>query len=157
VPAVIAISPPIDRKIVPFPISKFRRFSKPGRLFLNEYLIRHLLSRVLSKQDLVTDETVKAYSYPYLDDGSALRSFILASEVIRSKENPSFIKDIKSNLLFVWGAKDRVVPVRITTRIQKLSSEAKLEIHPTAGHHPMEDEPKWLAEVSEKFLSRLSV
>jgi pimeloyl-ACP methyl ester carboxylesterase len=122
---------------------------------MNEFFVKVLLNRVISKKEVISPEVIKAYTYPYLDDGSSIRAFLRASESIRAKDNPEFLTKVKTPTLFLWGAKDKVVPVRLAPKAQRFVAGSELLIHENAGHHPMEDHPEWVVEVTENFLSRL--
>jgi len=150
---VVSIAPPLNPKVIPFNVSAWHRLVKPISLAVNEQLVRQILRRVLYNKELITNETVYKYTEPYLDSGQSAQTFMLATKTVKDKRVPNELREIKSQVLFLWGEQDQIIPVS-TAKIGTTNvPHAYLSTHPEAGHHPMEDQPEWVAERVEEFFS----
>jgi pimeloyl-ACP methyl ester carboxylesterase len=56
-------------------------------------------------------------------------------------------------MLIVWGAKDRVIPLRHATRAHDLIPASRLEIFPDAGHYPHVEDPHRFVRILRDFVA----
>lgn len=125
-----------------------RRF----RLFLNYRLMSQLLRFVVSKKDLLTAEHINAYLRPYQDDGTSILCFMQAFDtLLKDRRLPESLKDVRADVLLLWGKRDMLTPFRYSKELLAIIPKSTLEVHETAGHHIMEEEPDWTAEKLANF------
>ncbi|MDA0169521.1 alpha/beta fold hydrolase [Solirubrobacter taibaiensis] len=55
--------------------------------------------------------------------------------------------------LIVWGARDRMIPVAHAYAAAKAMPASRLEVFPSAGHFPFNDEPEQFADVVHDFIA----
>lgn len=55
--------------------------------------------------------------------------------------------------LFIWGARDRIIPPEHGRRAQREVPDSRLELLSDSGHFPQLDEPKAFVEVLKEFVS----
>jgi pimeloyl-ACP methyl ester carboxylesterase len=55
--------------------------------------------------------------------------------------------------LIVWGARDRMIPVKHAYAAAEAIPSSRLEVFPTAGHFPFNDDPERFAQVVGDFLA----
>jgi len=65
----------------------------------------------------------------------------------------SELPQIRTKTLIVWGAADRMVPVKYAHIFKEKIVDSELEIIPKIGHSPHLEVPKKLSEIVLKFLS----
>jgi len=64
----------------------------------------------------------------------------------------SDLAKIKTKTLIIWGAQDRMVPLKYANVFKKNIENSKLEIIPKAGHSPHLENPKKLSEIILEFI-----
>lgn len=144
-PRIAVLAPATNPKVVPIRMSKLASYAPRGHRVINQLTVRWIYGRVVSRAELVEPETVDAYLEPFLDDGLSVQSFLAAVLLLADQRMPTCFAGIKSALLIIGGGRDRLVSMRSLHRLRALVPQAKLVVHPTAGHHMMEDEPEWTA------------
>ncbi len=148
---VAAISPPLSKRLIPFSLSRLQvLWPVAGRMITTQF-VRELMKRTVEDKSLINEESIGYYSRAFVDEPESFKSFIQATEAIRTGDNPNFIKNISSPVLFLWGAKDRVVPIRLLDKARQMSPESQYFVHEKAGHHMMEDQPEWVASRIQCF------
>jgi len=60
---------------------------------------------------------------------------------------PKWLHRIKVPVTIVWGAEDRILPVKISAEVKKHIPHAKLEIIPQCGHLPHAEKPDLFVEI----------
>ena len=55
--------------------------------------------------------------------------------------------------LIVWGARDRMIPVKHAHTAAEAIPSSRLEVFPSAGHFPFNDDPERFAEVVSDFIA----
>lgn len=153
-PYVIGCSPAANPKLTgQIPLNLLFPFYKTIKHFLNESSFKQILKLVVNKKSLINKESIKAYLKPYTDNGDSIKCFTLAFEnLLKDNRLPQELSTISSNVLLIWGKKDRLTPIKYSAELQKLIPKSKLMIHPTASHHMMEEEPEWLCQQIDNFL-----
>ena len=122
----------------------------PKRLF--ELVMRAVLRRLVYGDPKVADAVViDAFVTWMLLQGGARELFtqvpILAAELVNGR-GPA---DIVAPLLIVHGARDRIVPVRVSRQLHAAVPGSQLVVERRWGHCPQHDEPHALAETIAGF------
>ena len=55
--------------------------------------------------------------------------------------------------MFIWGAKDPIIPLAHGRRAHELMPHSRLEVFPGAGHFPFNDDPEHFVEVMTDFIA----
>ena len=63
-------------------------------------------------------------------------------------------EEIRCPVLFIWGERDRILPVEQGRRWQEALPEAELHELAGVGHHPQFDKPEQMAELILEFFGR---
>lgn len=134
---------PLVRPIIPLSRS-FKYLATPttAKLFY---------SRVISNQQLATDETISAYLRPFLEGEGSFATLIKATRLIGDRRMPKELGTIQQPVLVLWGKSDRLVPYRYIEELLGHLPKSEFAAHPTAGHHSMEDDPAWVLEKVQNF------
>ena len=150
-PKVVAIAPATDRGLV----SLLGKIASPTLPFigfaLNFSSMKFLLSRISSKKELITDDVVHEYLKPYQNRMKAITTFKMAIKTIDDPRIPALYNNIKSRVLILWGKGDFIVPEKYMHDLTEIIPGSKIQIHPSAGHHPFEDEPEWVSTKIKEF------
>jgi pimeloyl-ACP methyl ester carboxylesterase len=154
VESVVVLAPATHPKLLPLNVTFFSKVLLPStNLLLTRTLFRQILKRVLSRHELINDEVVENYLRPYLQNGTAIQTFIRATSVLSDRRLPDQLRGIKTPVHILYGENDLMVPRSVIHELQKRLPHATLITHPTAGHHPHEDEPAWVAsQIKQYFL-----
>jgi pimeloyl-ACP methyl ester carboxylesterase len=152
-PKIAVLAPATDSSLVPASVQAFAGAAPFFRKALNRRTMKLILSRVVSRHELITDEAVDAYLEPFLDRGESLRVFWSALNLLSDKRLPKDLNGLKTQTLIIYGERDLMVPRRSMNHLKELLPKSTLLIHREGGHHLMEDEPAWLAQELTKFFS----
>lgn len=151
---ICVIAPAADHRIVWFNTSRALGLVKFfGKSLTSRYLIETAYRRVVEKRENLAKAVIDEYFRPYENDKNAPITFWKAQETLRDKRLPSRLKDLKTPTLVLYGDKDKQVKRRNIDRLLQVVSHAGLAIHPTGGHHLMEDEPDFVIEKIEGFFN----
>lgn len=149
---VAVIAPAASSLLLPLDIARLSSLALPTtQLFLNKHFFKTTLKRVFARHDLITDEVIRNYQRPYLEDAKSLQTFIRATSILSDSRLPNELGIVKSDVLILYGAKDKLVPKKVIDLLRKALPTARYVEHPTAGHHPQEDDPEWLAKELRHF------
>lgn len=143
---VVAIGPATDPRLVPIIADSAGSMAPVLWRFLNRHSMRLILSRVVRRSELITDECIDRYLEPFRDGAHSLQTFWSALALLSDKRLPDHLSGIEAEVLVLYGARDKIVPRASIDRLLKVLPQAKFEAHPDGGHHVMEDEPEWSAE-----------
>lgn len=153
---VVTLSPATNSSVVPTQLRHVALASPLLRRALNKAFIKRMVTRVVSDPALITDSVIEAYMKPFTEDnGSGVRSFWLAMSLLSDRRLPRELKDLKADVLILYGARDLLVTRRSIQQLVKVLPKAQLVINEKGGHHVMEDNPDWTAERIEEFISGL--
>lgn len=143
---VVAIGPATDPRLVPVLADSAGSMASVLWRFLNRHSMRFILSRVVSRGELITDECIDHYLEPFRDGADSLKTFWAALALLSDKRLPDELSGLEAEVLVLYGECDKMVPRASIDRLLKILPQAKFESHPEGGHHVMEDEPEWSAE-----------
>ena len=152
-PKLAVLAPATNSSLVPANVKHFAGAAPFFRKALNRRTMKIILSRVVSRHELITDEAVDAYLEPFLDQGESLRVFWSALNLLSDKRLPRDLKDLSAKTLIIYGERDLMVPRKSMNELKELLPNSQLLVHREGGHHLMEDEPTWLAHELTKFFS----
>ena len=150
---IIALAPATDRSLVPAHVHHFAMAAPFMKRALNRRTMRALVTRVVARREIVTDEVVDAYLEPFMESAEGIRAFWSATRLLSDRRLPGGLNDIKAKVLIAYGSRDLMVPRKTIDRLVGLLQQGSLVVHENGGHHIMEDEPEWTAELIEKFIS----
>ncbi len=151
---VVALAPATNPALVPRRLSKWIARAPYISRTLNPATMKLILRQIIHREEILAPETVQAYLEPFLDNGDSLRTFLSAMELLGDPRLPACYEGIESRVLILQGERDRMVSVSSVQRLRSHIPHATLDIHPTAGHHIMEDAPEWTVERILGFFSK---
>ncbi|MCB0362746.1 MAG: alpha/beta hydrolase [Bdellovibrionales bacterium] len=149
---VVCISPATSRHLLPAKVYRLSWASGGLQYLVTPTFVSGILKKVVNRKELRTPSAVAQYLSPYLRQPQAVGSFLLASRLLtdpRLETNPG---RVKVPVLYLWGAKDKIIPLRYLRKLQKDWGEKILALtHSKGGHHLMEDEPEWVNKACTDF------
>lgn len=131
-------------------------------------LVRHMVKSALLREGLgrsifrlklrasyatlQPDEALVDHYYNLLlrDDGA--HSFLQTLQQFKERELQQQLPEISHPVLSIWGARDRVLPVRKSVEIQNLLPHCWSTVIAGAGHLPHEERPHDCARLIHQFL-----
>jgi pimeloyl-ACP methyl ester carboxylesterase len=149
----VTIAPAIDPSVA---LLDFHNISFLSTLVLpavTPAFVRSIMMRVISKKELINEESVNNYYTPYAKGSSAIKAFVLSFSLLRDKRFPNELKYLTTRHLMIWGANDKIVPFSVGEKLQKILPHTEFVILENGSHHLMEDSPDWLVEQILKFFS----
>lgn len=124
------------------------------RVFLPRMVVRTNLEASYGDPAQLTDEAVSRY-YRLLRAPGARKALLERTRQTVLVDPEPLLPQIKTPTLLVWGAKDRLIPIKNARDYLRLMPRASLTRLDDLGHVPMEEAPdKSLTPVNE-FLARL--
>lgn len=99
------------------------------------------------------DEAIVSHYYRQLLEPGAADSFLKTLQQFSEKELQMRLPELTKPVLSVWGAEDKVLPVRKSLGIQTRLGDCWSVILPGAGHLPHEELPERCATLFSRFLS----
>lgn len=114
--------------------------------------IRIFLEQVYADDKAVTDSLVKRHFDLLLHPGN--RKAYTARASVKDNRPPvmSFIREIKSPTLIVWGAEDAVISPEHAYQFHQNIPGSALRIYPNTGHWPQEENPERTVSEARAFL-----
>jgi 2-hydroxy-6-oxonona-2,4-dienedioate hydrolase len=116
--------------------------------------LREIFQLLFRDQRMVNDAQIDLAYHQHLERGdgytidSVLRNAASGREVL-----DEVIGNVVSPTLIVWGEQDRMIPVSVGRRLQKLIAGSKLEVIPRCGHLPALEKPEAFVQYVLEFLA----
>ncbi len=117
--------------------------------------LREIFQMLFHDQRMVNDAFIDLAYHQHLERGdgytidSVLRNAAGGREVL-----DDVIGNVAAPTLIVWGEQDRMIPVSVGHRLQKLIAGSKLEVIPQCGHLPALEQPAEFVQCVLEFLER---
>ncbi|HKP37404.1 MAG TPA: alpha/beta hydrolase [Pyrinomonadaceae bacterium] len=116
--------------------------------------VTNVLRQSYAEKCRITKPQIEAYAAPLNDKNGKFALSQMAKQAL--PDNMPGItdryKDILVPTLILWGDSDRVIPLRIGTRLRDTIPHTSLQIISSAGHIPQEEEPAATICEIRKFL-----
>ncbi len=150
---VIALAPATGKELIPPGLRKIKNVSFTFNWVLNRTFMAMMLKQVFSKKELVTDQSIDGYLNPYLyNKTESVRAFVKSAQLIMDPRLPYLFQEIKIKPLIIASQKDKSVPTKSIDKLLQQLPQKEFHLHPTAGHHIMEDEPEWVYSLINKYI-----
>jgi pimeloyl-ACP methyl ester carboxylesterase len=154
------IDPGVYEQPLPFFISTLR--SEFTRFLMYHFTTadwrtQTVLRRVYAHDSVMTAERVRRYS-KYMDLPGAHYGFEQTAEQIvppDAAELEGLLKTIAVPTLAIWGADDKVVPLKYGFRLREDVPGVEFRVLASTGHAPQEERPRETAEAMLRFLERI--
>lgn len=147
------LAPATDSSLIPNQARYLSGLAPVLRHAVNRRTMKVLLSAVVTKKELITEQVTDAYLRPFMDGGDAVAAFWGATALLADPRLPSALAGHTGDIAVIYGEKDRMVSRASIDRLLTLIPHATFIVHPDGGHHLMEDEPAWTAKQLEVFFS----
>ena len=119
--------------------------------FLPRGLVVHSIKNIYGDPTKVTDEQVDRYYELALRDGNRT-NLAERFEQLPIGRWESLIRQLHVATLIIWGAKDRLVPVKYARRFHQDIEGSQLRIFDQLGHVPQEEDPVSTVAAVEAFI-----
>lgn len=149
---VVVLAPAALHRLVPLPRWNLDRFAPLAQRLISPRLVSYSLSRAVTNQTVITPEVNHHYGEPFLKDRNTIKCLLMSAAALK---DPRIYKSLSQRVtptLILWGQKDRVINKGAINLMIKEAKNAVFEVHPSGGHHLMEDEAAWVNEKISKFL-----
>lgn len=155
-PALVLLAPAAALTRLPW-IFYPLRLPLLGRLaaaFLGPWIIPPALRLIYHRRELITPEVVAGYAALFRDFGRrlALGRFCRQLELLPLDQVESLLQKIRQPASLIWGAQDRILPVRQAYWIKERFPQAQMHILPQVGHAPQEEAPEEVNKIIIAFL-----
>ncbi len=134
---------PYESESVPlaFKISQNELASKLLKNFMPRWLVAKSVENVYANPKLVNNELIERYYQLTQRAGnrSALKQRFIQTQ---PGELAKRVSDIQAETLILWGAKDKLIPLKFAYRFDSEISNSKLVIFDNLGHVPHEENPE---------------
>ncbi len=150
VPGLALIAPASSTSLLRIPLSRLAFLAGPASLVLTRAAMRWAHGNSVTKRHLVEPDRVEETFRTYGRKADAVRSFILATDVIRDRRLGERLADLAPPVLLLYGSRDKVVPHKVIDELETALRAVERHVHIGGGHHLQEDEPEW---VTEKLVS----
>ena len=119
--------------------------------FLPKWLVERSVKNVYGNPESVTEDTIQRYYELTQREGNRAA---LAQRFVQTQPGPlaSDIPDINIPVLILWGAKDKLIPVKFAHRFHRELADSELIIFASLGHVPHEEAPQQTIEPVIDFL-----
>jgi pimeloyl-ACP methyl ester carboxylesterase len=148
---LIVIAPATDPRRVPKLFLPLSRFGQHLAHLHSMRLVQQIVNLVMARRELITPELVALYHRPFREDARCGAAFFKALQLLADARMPSAFMNLPVPLAIVHGGRDPLVRIASIRALSQLNPQARVLLHPEAGHHVMEDEPEWLAEQTIEF------
>ncbi len=130
---------------------------KPGLKTLIIFCMARLGNAIFTPKHLIRfKDAARNFFYAFLRRKDYVKANGTMRETIKRVLNEDLLSElpqIRTKTLIVWGAADRMVPVKYAHIFKEKIVDSELEIIPKIGHSPHLEVPKKLSEIVLKFLS----
>lgn len=141
---------------VKFPLFRLLKTPVLGEaiMWMNSPLaVRSVLGSVLEDKSLVSSEAVSHYYNVYrTPNARKIPPRVIRNLITDELQMPDRLQDIKCPVLIIWGAKDRIIPVRYAHIFHKLITGSALSVIDNAGHLPQIDRAVIFNQIVIDFL-----
>jgi pimeloyl-ACP methyl ester carboxylesterase len=99
--------------------------------------------------------SLKSWSYFFLRNTDYVKASKAMREIMKKvleEDLTQKLSEIKSKTLIIWGAKDKLIPLKYAYVFKGYIKNSKLKVLPKIGHSPHLENPEKLLEVIFKFL-----
>lgn len=143
---VAVLAPATDPTFIPTRLTKLLRRMPFIHKSLNRVTMNLIMRWIYSRPELVARDTVQSFLEPYVDEGMSVKTFLAAMDLIGDRRLPNCFSECESEVLILYGKRDRMVFHRSIDRLSQVLRNADVKFHENAGHHVMEEEPVWSAQ-----------
>ena len=113
--------------------------------------VREKMEEIFYDPELVTPSWVEAVRRIVTTRASALRVVQFARAAKRDSLEAR-LPQVAAPTLLVWGKEDRITPVEVAERFQRLIPDTELTFITNCGHAPMLEHPAIFARIAEEWL-----
>lgn len=149
---IAVLAPATDSSLIPAQVKHFATAAPLMRKALNRKTMKLILSQIIHRKEVITDDVIDSYLSPFRDGSDGIRAFWAAMSLLTDPRLPHDLHKVSSRVLVIHGERDLMVTRRSIGKLMALLPNASLLTHPDGAHHIMEDEPAWTARALILFL-----
>lgn len=135
-------------------VERFEQTVDPKRVVLPPRLVRAMVKLVFYEPSAFAERNVVRILASMSEDDwpDRVRSFVRSVSGLSRSRVRQRLGDIRLPTLIVWGARDRVLPLRHGRRLHAGIRGSKLVVFPRTGHCPQIERPDAFCEAVAAFL-----
>lgn len=149
---LVLLAPAAHPRNFPFP-RPLAHFSSLLWPYLLPFFKRPIVYFVLGKKIYQRPHIVENCFLAYDLSKEKFLTLKKSIDIIHDPQLPQELHLVTVPVLILWGQKDRVIKEKRILEMSQQLPHVELKVHPTAHHHPMEDEPEWVMEHTLAFLN----
>lgn len=140
-------------------VERFEQRVDPGRIVLPPRLVRAMVKLVFYEEVAFAERNVGRIlaSMSEADWPDRVRSFVRSVSGLSRSRIRQRLGEIRLPTLVLWGARDRVLPLRHGRRLHEGIRGSKLVVFPRTGHCPMIERPDPFCASVETFLTEVAL
>jgi homoserine acetyltransferase len=125
-------------------------------LLLRPWIIPLALRLIYQRRERLTARVAEGYAAPFREPNRRLALAALCRQVRIPPlaEIEAMLAQLRQPMTFIWGKKDRILPVRQAHWLQERLPQAEFHFLRQVGHAPQEEAPEEVNEIIIDFLSR---
>ncbi len=148
----------VEEKVKPYLGARLAR-SSIGQLLLPEitprFLVKSSLEENYADPSLISEDLVDLY-WELLRFPGNRKAAVDRAKVERQPEKWNEVGNLTMPVLLLWGEQDSVVPLSHGQAFANAIPGSELVIYPDAGHLPMEETPKQVAEDIDRWMENVT-
>jgi pimeloyl-ACP methyl ester carboxylesterase len=141
---IAVIAPAVSKTLVPAPLHALAPAGPWLRPLFRPATIRWSYGRVVRAPERLPVHRLQTSIDTYAKNPAAVATLLKGSRLIRDPRLWAELPEIKKCVLVLWGARDRVVPLKLEKRLRTHCPGWTYDVHPLAHHHVHEDDPDWI-------------
>lgn len=136
-------------------VERFERSVDPSRVVLPPRLVRAMVKLVFYEPSAFAERNVLRILASMSEDDwpDRVRSFVRSVSGLSRSRVRQRLDEIRVPTLIVWGARDRVLPLRHGRRLHEGIRGSRLVVFPRTGHCPQIERAEAFCDAVEGFLS----
>lgn len=148
----VALAPAVRPNVAPPGLMALLPAHRILQRAMTEKTMRTIMALVYSRKELITQEAVREALRPYQANPESMAAFLKATRTFRDPRLPNLFREIEPNsqVLLCRGNNDRMVTQKSVLNLSRILN-VPVYNHPSAGHHPHEDEPEWTHRLIRDF------
>ncbi len=146
---------PMPKRLLTYLAHRFETRVDPSRIVLPPRLVRFMVGLVMPDDLPFAQKSVDRIlaSMGETDWPQRVRSFVRSISGLSEARVRSRLAEFGTPTLIVWGARDRLLPLRHGQRLHRGIRGSQLVVFPETGHCPMIERPDLYADEVERFLA----
>lgn len=154
---VIAINPALNPKLIPLKATFLVKMNRALNKIVTPTFVQQIMYRVFNDENLIYESSINSYYEPYKNNPNAITCFIKSTELLRDKRLIKKLTTAEKDLNILYCPKDKIVKPQFIKPFFDLNPNVLITEHKSAGHHLMEEKPRWTYDQISHFFNGTQV